>query len=160
MCVYVPDIRGLELCHPLMSLPVTLASTQGRKHVIPACHTQIVEHFLYGWLEYQRMCQSWITQAQLVILVIFNLSLHLPKACNNFGKYGGEATRQTRHKLQEQPRFFPAQKKLQKYRNKWWHQTLWKQEQLFHYHHPVYGERRGGTVASFRAHVCSSAERN
>ena len=87
VCVRAADIRGLERCRPLMALPVTLASKQGRKYVSTACHTHIVERFLYGWLEYERICRGWITQAQQVILDNFNLSSRVPKASNSFGKY-------------------------------------------------------------------------
>lgn len=99
MCVCSRHQRvGTVPCHLLMALPVTLASKQGRKYLSAVCHTQIVERFFYVWLEYERICQGWITQAQQVILDNFNLLLRVPKVSNSFGKFtlhGGGATWQT-----------------------------------------------------------------
>lgn len=87
VCVCIADIRGLEPCHPLMALPVTLASKQEKKYVSAACHTQIVECFLYGWLESERQCRGSITQAQQVILEDVKLSLRVQKGSNRVVKY-------------------------------------------------------------------------
>lgn len=59
VCVCVCVVQTSEgLSRPLIAPPVTLASKQEGKYVRAACHSQIVQRFLYGWLEYERMCQS------------------------------------------------------------------------------------------------------
>ena len=94
--------EGLELCRPPRWLsPWRWLQKQGRKYVSAARHTRIVERFLYGWLEYERICQGWITQAQQVILDNFNLASRVPKASSSLWKIhfvtegGGDLTDKT-----------------------------------------------------------------
>ena len=87
LCVRVADIRGPGAVPPPRWLsPWRWLQKQGRKYVSAARHTRIVERFLYGWLEYERIHRGWITQAQQVILDNFNLASRVPEASSSLRK--------------------------------------------------------------------------